>query len=293
MTTRVGMIGLGNIGLPLAINLIRSGLEVVGYSRDNLDAFARAGGIAAASSMEVAAAAEVILHSLPSVEALEDVVHGPAGILKSLRRGAVVIELSTYPLEVKQQLAATLTSAGADLLDCEMSGTPAMVAARECVILMSGEQAVAQRLQPLLERAASRAAYLGPLGTSLRFKLINNLLGALHLAAAGEAVHLCALAGIDPAMAVDLLGRGASSSAMLKERGPRMAEHRYSESNGTLVSLSKYLDLGEELLREMDAASPIIDAALPFFRKALAQGRGDEDTSVIFEAMQPGRRSGR
>lgn len=284
MNASVGIIGLGNIGLPLAINLVRSGLNVIGYSKDGLEAFARAGGVAAGSSREVAARCEVILHSLPTMQALRDVVHGPEGTLAALRPGSTVIELSTYPLEVKQKLAASLAAAGVNLLDCEISGTPAMVAQRECVIMVSGDRELAERMRTLLERVCSRSFHLGALGTSLRMKLINNMLGAVHLAAAAEALRLGVHAGIDPHVAVDLLGRGASSSAMLRERGPRMADRRYGDSQGTVESFYKYLEMGGTLVAELGASSPLVDAALPLFRRALEQGRGAEDISVIFES---------
>ena len=284
MTNSVGFIGLGNMGLPLASNLVRSGARVLGYSKAGLDAFAHAGGIAAGSAAEVAGQCDIILHSLPSVEALEDVIHGAAGTLGALRPGATVIELSTYPLEVKQRLAGSLASVGATLLDCEISGTPARVAERDCVIMVSGDRAVADRMQPLLSKICARAVYLGVLGASLKAKLINNLLGAVHLAAAAEAIRLGERAGIDPAVLVDLLARGASSSAMLCERGPRMAARRYSDSSGTLGGLYKYLDMGEALIGELGATAPLVEAMLPVFRRALEMGRGDEDTSVIFEA---------
>ena len=287
--TTVGLIGIGHIGLPLSVNLLGSGLKVIGYGKDNLDAFAKAGGTVAASAADVAARTDVILHSLPTEDALEDVVHGPAGILKTLRPGTTVIELSTYSLEAKQRLAKTLSDAGAALLDCEMSGTPPMVAAKKNLILVSGERALAERMQPLLLRGAAKAPYIGPLGTSLKLKLVNNMLGAVHVMAAAEAIHLAGKAGIDPQAALEALGGGASSSVHLLQRGPRMVSHDYAASEGPLGLFWKYLELGPILAKEANAPTPMFDTALRYFKQALDAGRGGEDISVVFDMLRQER----
>jgi 3-hydroxyisobutyrate dehydrogenase-like beta-hydroxyacid dehydrogenase len=285
MNDPIGFIGLGNIGLPASTNLIRSGLVVHGFSKNNLDRFAATGGKLAASSAEVAARSRVILQSLPSVAALEDVVHGREGILQTLQPGTVVIELSTYPLAVKRRLADSLNAKGGKLLDCELSGMPAMVAERRCVIFISGDADLAKEMQPLLSRIAHKVAYVGPLGASLKMKVVNNLLGALNLAAAAEVLALAERAGLDVALAADLLNAGGSSSAMLGVRGRRMAERKYDQGDGSLESFQKYLHMASELAKEMDANTPLFNATLPLYQQALDRRRSD-DIAAVYESLR-------
>jgi 3-hydroxyisobutyrate dehydrogenase-like beta-hydroxyacid dehydrogenase len=167
-----------------------------------------------------------------------------------------------------------------------MSGTPPMVADKRNLILVSGDRALFERMQPLLARAAAKVPYIGPLGTSLKLKLVNNMLGAVHLMAAAEALNLAGKAGIDLQAALEALGAGASSSAYLLERGPRMVRGDYAGSNGPLESFWKYLEMGPQLAAEVGAPTPMLNTALAYFKQAIDAGRGGDDTSVVFEMLR-------
>src|SRR5258708_29607231 len=130
----VGLIGVGKIGLPIGENLIKSGYRVVGYRRSSLAEFEKIGGIAGRSSANVGAQADIVFSCLPSAEALEDVVQGPNGLIKSARAGQIIVELGSYPVPDKECYVAPLAAHGAIFLDGEGSGTPGMVAARKAVV---------------------------------------------------------------------------------------------------------------------------------------------------------------
>jgi 3-hydroxyisobutyrate dehydrogenase-like beta-hydroxyacid dehydrogenase len=138
---KIGFIGLGEIGLPAAINLVKSGFAVVGFSLANMEAFAAAGGTPAPSAAEVARQCDVIVHCLPVAAALEDAAYGAQGTLKGLRKGAVVVELSSYMLKDKERLRDAIHAAGGELMDCEITSRYAgkSVTAREALIMISGD----------------------------------------------------------------------------------------------------------------------------------------------------------
>src|SRR5262245_12387495 len=127
----VGFVGVGKIGMPISQNLINSGYRVLGYRRSSLAEFERIGGIATRSPAELGAQADIVFSCLPSSEALEEVVQGANGLVRSARPGQIVVELGSHPLPVKQGQIAPLAAKGAVFVDGEVSGTPGMVAQRK------------------------------------------------------------------------------------------------------------------------------------------------------------------
>src|SRR5437773_6173371 len=136
----VGLVGIGKIGLPIAENLIKSGYRVLGYRRSSLAEFEKIGGIAGRSSADVGAQADIVFSCLPSSQALEEVVHGPNGLITSAPPGQIIVELGSYPVREKERHVAPLAAQGAICLDGEVSGTPGMVSARKAVIYLAGDK---------------------------------------------------------------------------------------------------------------------------------------------------------
>src|SRR6202034_560557 len=144
----VGFVGVGKIGMSISQNLIKSGYRVVGYRRSALDEFVKIGGVPARSAAEVGAQADVVFSCLPSDKALEDVVHGPDGLIRSARPGQIVVELGSYPVAVKQRHVAPLAEKGAFFIDGEVAGTPGMVLARKGVVFLAGDEQACRTIEP-------------------------------------------------------------------------------------------------------------------------------------------------
>src|SRR5579863_5176004 len=142
----VGFVGVGRIGMPISQNLIKSGYRVVGYRRSSLAEFEKIGGVPAHSAAEVGEQADLVFSCLPSNEALEDVVHGPRGLVHSARPGQIVVELGSHPVPDKKRQIAPLAQKGAVFIDGEVSGTPGMVAARKGVIYLAGDAAACKNI---------------------------------------------------------------------------------------------------------------------------------------------------
>jgi len=292
MKQKIGFIGLGIMGFPAAVNLLRGGFDVVGYSLDNLGKFAAAGGIVAASSAEVAKSADIIVHCLPLAEALDDVVYGPNGILKTLRPGSVVIELSSYALEDKERLLTALNGVGAHLLDCEMTSRAGQetVANREFCILISGDPKTCETMQPVFDGMTDNSFYIGPFGSSLTVKLVINHLVSIHIMAAVETISLGIKAGLDPNVLIGLLEKSAGDSAVIRKYGSRIATRSFDENiGGTVRVFSKYFNLIETLARSAEAATPLFHITHQYYRRALEAGFEKRDISSIFEILHADR----
>ena len=285
---RVGVIGLGEIGLPAATNLIKVGFEVVGFSLTNMDCFAEAGGHTASSAADVAQQCDVIINCLPIAAALESAAYGPEGILSTLRKGAILIELSSYLLEDKKRLRDAVNAAGGELMDCEITSRYAgkSVTAREALILVSGDPKTAKRIDPVLKGITDENVYLGGFGTSITIKTVNNALVGIHIVAAAESMAFGMKAGIDPNILHRVLSTGAAGSAQLTNLGMRMAERKWDrEFSGQIHTFEKYLKLSEGLAADVDASTPMGDVMRAYVRKTIAAGHKEHDISSVFATL--------
>ena len=143
----VGFVGVGKIGMPICENLIKSGYRVLGYRRGSLADFEKFGGVPAKSPAEIGRQCDVVFSCVPTVDAIDQVVNGPDGLIHSARAGQVIVELGSHPIPDKQKHVAPLAAKGAAYLDGEVSGTPGMVAARKGVIYLGGDAAAAKKIE--------------------------------------------------------------------------------------------------------------------------------------------------
>jgi 3-hydroxyisobutyrate dehydrogenase len=246
---QVGLIGLGRIGGQLALNLLASGVTVFGFDVVDKPSFTAAGGQFLRSPADVADATSVILHSLPDIVALNAVIDGPAGLLHGCGPQHVIADLSTYSLTDKMAARDRLASRGAHFLDCQITGSPEMLVERRGVIFASGDRAAAERCAPIFAAAVARNFFVGEFGAATRLKTANNLLVALNTAAAAEALAIAVSGGIEPHLAIEVMGAGAGQSQMFVQRAPLMAERSYDGKSSQLVTFTVYLDLIEAQLR--------------------------------------------
>jgi len=270
--------------------LLASGAAVFGFDVVAKPAFVAAGGQFLASPAEVADAASIILHSLPSVSALNAVIDGPVGLLHRCGPQHVIADLSTYPLADKLAARDRLATRGAHFLDCQITGSPEMLVERRGVIFASGDHAAAKRCAPIFAAAVARNFFVGEFGAATRLKTANNLLVALNTAAAAEALALAVSAGIEPQLAIEVMGAGAGQSQMFAQRAPLMAERSYDGKSSQLATFTVYLDLIEAELRRSAVHAPLATAAVALYRQAIAAGFGANDMASIYELISTPRR---
>lgn len=284
----VGVVGLGNMGGPMAGHLLAAGFAVRGYDvrADVVEALAAAGGVAATGPAGAADGALAVITSLPSVAALREVVSGERGLATGALDGLIVIETSTLPAEVKEDARRALAERGTILLDCPLSGTASQMRDRDIAVYASGDPAAIERIRDVLA-AFSRVQYeVGAFGNGMRMKLIANLLVTVHHTAAAEALLLAKRAGLDPALALQALSDGAGNSRMLEVRGPMMIAGDFSHANMRLEYYQKDIDLISDLARTARCPLPLFSASAQLHLAALAQGRLGEDPACVFAVLE-------
>lgn len=286
MSNAVGLLGLGRIGHPIAVNMIRSGASVVGYRRSDATEFISAGGKIVGSAAEVARAARVIIECLPSVDAFEECISGPNGVVRTASSETIVLALGSYPPEVKRAQAAQLAAQGGTLLDGEVSGTPAMTEARQAVVFLSGDRTAAEAVRPVVAGFTDHCFYLGGFGNASTMKLIANHLVAVNNLAVAEAMALGIRAGLDPHQMVEVLGPSAGGSTMFTLRAPMMADRVFEPAPGPIDTLKKYLPMILDMSRQAGAAVPLMETASRLYDKAVAAGRGAQDIAAMMEVLE-------
>ena len=292
-TPAVGVVGLGIMGSAMAANLVRGGFVVVGYDvvASRRAQLARAGGRAVGSVSAVGESASAIVTSLPSAAALIDVAGGlaagfQASAAASKRPAPIVIETSTLPIAVKEEARAILAASGAVLLDCPLGGTGSQARVKDLVVYGSGDRAAFLRAVPVFEGFSRVHYYVGPFGAGSKIKFAGNLLVAIHNVAAAEALVLAMKAGLDPALAVQVLGDGSGSSRMLQVRGPMMASGDYlSDVTMKLDVWQKDLAVIADFARTMGCPTPLFAATIPYYVAATAENPA-QDTGAVCAVLE-------
>jgi L-threonate 2-dehydrogenase len=282
---RVGVIGLGKMGLPIAQNLMDRGFGVIGYRRSGSPELAAAGGIVAASAAEVAAGADVLLSIVPDADAVEDVIMGPDGTLRQLRPGTIHLEMSTIDVPRKARLRDEVQARGGDLLDCPISGSPGMVAPRLATTFASGEPESVEKVSKVLDAISGSWVYTGAFGTGAQLKYIANLLLAVHTVAAAEAMALARRSGLDLELVQRTLDTSIASSAIWTQRGPLMAERHYTPAPGPVATLHPILEQIADHATRTGLSAPVFAAAKEVFDQALADGCGDLDIACVHDQI--------
>lgn len=282
----VGVVGVGKIGLPIAGNLVKSGYRVLGYRRSSMADFEKIGGVPAASPAEIGANADVVFSCMPAAGALDEVMQGPKGLIHSARPGQIIVELGSHPVADKQRHVAPFDAKGVAFLDGEIGGTPAMVAARKGVVYLGGDPDAAKRAEKVIDGFADACLYFGPFGAASKVKLVNNLLVAVHIAAAAEAMALGLRAGVDVDLMIKAVGAGSGGSSSFAQRAPRMAKRQYEPPMGTAQTLAHYFHLIGDFARDAGVATPMLDRAVELYQRAIAEGYGDKDVSSVLEIVE-------
>ena len=285
MDKTVGIVGLGIMGGAIARNLVDRGWRVIGFDTDatRRTELAQANVAIVDNVGQVAREAPIIMTSLPSPAAVEEVARAIAGSGQTPR---IVVELSTLTIADKLRFEAILKQAGHTALDCPLSGTGAQAKNRDLVVYASGDSGAIARCAGVFADFARQSADLGVFGNGSRMKFVANHLVAIHNVATAEAMILAEQAGLDPKMVVDMVGPGAGGSRMFQMRAPMMVAGVYEPATMKVSVWKKDMAIIAEFADQVGCATPLFTLTQPVYADAIAMGLGDQDTAAVFEVLK-------
>jgi 3-hydroxyisobutyrate dehydrogenase len=289
---RIGWLGLGAMGGPMAACLARAGHQVHGYdiAPDRAAALAAAGVRPAASIAAAVAGAELAAIMVATPDQLEQVLFGPDGAAVALRTGAVVLIMATVGPAAVLDAAARLAARGIAVLDAPVSGGVTRAAAGDLLIMVSGPADVVARAEPVLDPLARTAPVVGPAaGDGQRMKLVNQLLCGVHIAAAAEALAFAEALGLRPGDCWQVLRDGAAASFMFEDRGARMVSGDFGEVRSALDIFVKDMGLVGAAADDAGAVTPLASAAAQLYRRGHDQGLGRLDDAALISVLRAGR----
>jgi 3-hydroxyisobutyrate dehydrogenase len=278
-TLSVGFIGLGNVGGPLAGNLLRHGAEltVLDLDPERLAALVAAGASAAASPRSLAERVDVVITCLPSPAASAAVLEGADGVLAGLSAGKIWLEMSTTDAAEARRLAARVEALGATAMDCPVSGGCHRAATGNISIFAGGSRAAFERVLPVLAILGQRILHTGPVGSASVLKVITNYLCTVHLAALAEALTVAKVAGLDLNMAYEGI-RISSGNSFVHETESQVILNGSRDINFTMDLVIKDVGLFDTLARERQVPLELSPLVLAMFRDG-AQRYGPREHS--------------
>jgi len=281
----VGVIGLGIMGGAFAKNLVEAGWRVIGYdiSAAKRREAKRAGVELVNDAAAVAAAAPIILTSLPKPQALADTVRK---IAAAKLKGKVVAEMSTFTISDKEKAERLLRKAGHIMIDCPVSGTGSQAKSRDLVFYASGDTKAIARLRPVLMGFGRNVFNVGQFGNGSRMKYVANLLVAINNVASAEAMVLGMKAGLDPRMIVDLVTAGAGNSRVFELRAPMMAKGRYDDVTMKISVWDKDMQVIGDYARKIRVPTPVFNSTKGIYVKAMKSGLGGSDTAAVCAVLE-------
>ena len=287
MAEKVGFIGLGIMGKPMAKNLMEAGYELVLYNRtlEKAEELSEDGAEVAANPREVAENSEIIVTMLPDSPDVRDVVAGKDGVLEGIKEGALLVDMSTISPVVTEELAEKLEERGASMLDAPVSGGDVGAIEGTLSIMVGGSEEDFERAKPLFEVMGKTITHVGPSGTGQVVKAANQIVVALTIEAVSEALVLGSAGGVSAEKILDVLSGGLAGNKVMEVKREKFLSHTFDPG---FRSELHHKDLGIALSagREYGVVLPvtaIVDQMLLAMKK---KGRGGEDHSALLRVIE-------
>jgi 2-hydroxy-3-oxopropionate reductase len=278
----IGFIGLGIMGRPMSINLMKAGhtLAVYDVVPALVDAAVTAGAARGESCRDVASRSEIVITMLPDGPEVKQAMLGAGGVLEGARRGTVVVDMSSISPLVSQKVGAACAGKGVDFLDAPVSGGEPKAVEGTLAIMVGGDAAVFEKMAPVLKSMGSSVTLTGPVGAGNVTKLANQIMVACNIAAMGEALVLATRAGLDPEVVFNAVKGGLAGSAVLNAKAPMAIARNFQP--GFRIRLHQK-DLRNALLaaEAMKVALPLTSLVQQELVGLMNAGKGDCDHSAI------------
>jgi 2-hydroxy-3-oxopropionate reductase len=285
---RIGFIGLGVMGKPMALNLLKKGFPLTVHSRSQapVDALVTAGAAAAPSPAAVAAASDVIITMVPDAPDVRLVLEGPGGVFETVREDSVIVDMSTIAPAVARDLATKAALQGVAMLDAPVSGGEIGAINASLSVMVGGDARALDRVRPVLNAVGNpeRVVHIGPSGAGQVCKACNQICIGGALASVSEAFAIARKAGVDPAKVREALLGGFAASRVLDVHGERILNGNYVPGFKTKL-YHKDLNIVGHLIHALDVPAPVTALVQQYVSALMAAGRGEEDYSSLATAV--------
>ena len=280
----VGFVGIGSMGLPMAINLLRGGYSVKGYSRvpERNERFGEAGGTVCSSVEEVLSDVDVVITMVPNGSVVNDIV---TRYKHRITPSTLFIDMSTTSPADARAAAEQLAEVGVDFLDAPVSGGLAGASEGTLSIMVGGHESVLEKARGGLALLGRSITYMGPVGSGQVTKAANQLIVGGTLALVAEATVLLKKNGVDPATALSALRGGLAGSRILDLKGPQMIEREFTPTFAAGLHL-KDMDIAMAVGHEAHCALPVTACVLQLFEAVCACGFAEQDHSAIIKIIE-------
>lgn len=288
---KLAFFGLGNMGLPMAINLVNAGHEVRGFDlvQSQLDAFKDAGGSLTNSAAEAIEGVEVIISMLPASRHVEALYLGEQGLIATANPNTLLVDCSTISPKVSQQVASIAKSKGFSMIDAPVSGGTAGAQAGTLTFMVGGEAKDLERARPLLEKMGKNIFHAGPSGSGQTVKVCNNMLLGIQMLGTSEALRLGIANGMDPKVLSDIMSKSSGRNWALELYNPCPgvmesvpSSKAYAGGFGVDLML-KDMGLAIENANDLNASVPLGELSRQLYEKHSKAGNGQLDFSSVFK----------
>jgi 3-hydroxyisobutyrate dehydrogenase len=284
---KLGFVGLGNMGCPMALNLIKAGheLTVFDLSAEAVKVLVQAGATAAASAAAVAEAGEMVLSSLPNPVAVEAVYLGKGGLIEGARGGQLFVDLSSISPSMAKKVAASFAAKDAAVMDAPVSGGVKGATDATLAIMVGGNADAFKRAEPVLNVIGKNVFHVGPVGTSSTIKILNQMLVGIYNTAVTEMIVLGRAAGMDLAQVKEVIDASSGWSRILETEFPKAMNRDFDTGFGVDL-MAKDLRLARDMGKELNVELPAVQMAVSFFEKASEAGLGKKDVSAAIQLYE-------
>ena len=287
MENKVGVVGIGNMGIGIATNLLKADFNVHVYDirPERFEEMKKKGAVIASSVSEMAQACSVVFSVLLDFKQNLSVLEGPEGLLENMKAGSCIFVCSTLAPDQARELAKLAEKKGIRLLDSPISGGSEGAMAGTLSIMIGGDEAAVEEHRKALEAVSSNMYHFGDVGTGEAAKSINQVLVAINNAATAEAMLLAAKAGLDLRKVFDLISNSAGNSWIFQHRAMRMIERDF-EPRGVLRILLKDTTIVNDTADSLDLVLPLANIAQQLYQAGVNNGWGDDDDSAVVKVLE-------
>ena len=286
MTERVGILGLGLVGRLVAELLIPHGIQCCAVRRPSTQNFPDMGGTLVSTPRELAEVSDILLSTLPTVDAARATFAGDDSVIAGAHEGLIVVEMNTFPLAIKDELKRAIDATPAVIIDCPISGTQPSIRAGKGVIMMSGDKAACERVASILRLVAPNTSYVGEYGTGTKLKLMINFMVGANTVALAEGMLFGAELGLDTQTMLDIVGPSAAGSTVFDMRAGIIAERKWQPCVGPSKLLWKDLAIIEEQADALGLSAPLLRVCNQYYKKVAAADRLEDECAVVYEILE-------